>query len=341
MKKIIGFLCFLCLCSSLAFASPAVPRDVAYLLGLYYGNGSRFLIRENQGGLELVYNYDQESSDFSKSNIFPLKKEHFDSYTINEEGPVMSSEEAVRFDRNTAGMGTTCSIGGKRFSRYFYPGENNNPFRFPVAKDYPTLVQKAGEAVEPGNLKSGTQANLVNLLTSVPRAKADLRYATINNCFGVPLYNTTKAYASSEVAAALSKVAADLATQGYGLLIWDAYRPWSVSKLASDLLPVSGKKMLPGPNEGEDRNTGMTVDVSLYDLATGASLSMMSDFDEVSPRQYSKYPGGTTEQRRLRELLQSTMVRHGFKISDSEWWHFALGDTKGYSHLNIPYNQLP
>ena len=71
-------------------AAKNVPKDVTYLLGLYYGNGSVFLVRENRGELELLYQTDPADKDFSHANIFPLKKVRFDSYTINEAGPLLS-----------------------------------------------------------------------------------------------------------------------------------------------------------------------------------------------------------------------------------------------------------
>lgn len=340
-KFLLLALLFITILASVASAAKPVQRDIAYILGLYYGEGSRFLIRENEGNLELLYNYDPENKDFSHSNIFPLKKEHFDSYTINEAGPVLSAEEAVRFERNAAGLGITCSIGGKRFSRFFYPGQNNNAFHFAPVTNYDSLVKAASAAVEPANLQKGQITTLVNLLTQVPYIKADQRYASTNNCFGKPLYPAVKLYAASQVAQALTSVSKSLAQDGYGLLLWEAYRPWHASKLAYDLLPAANKNMLPSPQEGDVHNTGLAVDVSLYSLQTGAAVDMISDYDEISPRQYSKYPGGNTEQRYLRTYLQKTMQKAGFTISDMEWWHFTFGNTTGYSRLNLSFADLP
>jgi len=321
-------------------AAKEVPKDVAYLLGMYYGNGSEFLIRENEGRLELVYRFGTEDKDFSGSNVYPLKKEHFDSYTINEVGPIMGTEAAVRFERDSAGRGITCSIGGKRFSRYFYPDQKDNPYRFPAVKNGEELAQAAAKAVEPAPLQKGTTARLVNLVGNVPNLKADLRYARADNLFGRPLYNGAKAYAAEEVAAGLQKAAEKLKSRGYGLLVWEAYRPWSASKLAYDLLPADGKNLLAHPDKGDVHNTGMAVDVSLYDLQTGAAVPMISDYDEVSPRQYQNYAGSTSNLRALRDYLVLVMKEAGFTASQMEWWHFSLNDGNGYAKLNLPFSSL-
>ncbi len=326
----------------LAAKKAPVPKDVGYLLGMYYGTGTAFLIRENKGRLEMVYRFSDTDRDFSGGNIFPLAKVHFDSYTLTEEGPLLSTEAPVKFDRDANGYGALCRVGGKSFNRLFFPGQDGHVFRVTLSGDYDALKTAAAGAAEPEKLKQGTAASLVNLQQAVPSVKLDLRYAAADNIFGRPLHDTAqKAYASAQVAEGLQKAAKALAARGYGLVVYEAYRPWYLSKFASDLLPGNRKGMLPLPDKGEDRNTGMTVDVGLYDLSTGTSLAMPSDFDEVSVRQYPDYPGSTTEARRLRDLLKEAMTTAGFRQGEQEWWHFVYGDISGYAHLNIPYSQLP
>ena len=97
---------------------------------------------------------------------------------------------------------------------------------------------------------------------------------------------------------------------------------------------------MPAPDKGEDRNTGRTVDVSLYELASGQAVTMISDFDEVSVRQFPNFAGGTEQQRFLRDMLAAVMKDCGFNQGREEWWHFTLGDTQGWRHLNIPYGQI-
>ena len=323
-----------------SFAAKAVPKDVSFLLGMYYGNASVFLLREEKGILQIVYLSDKNNRDFSMGNVFPLKKVRFDSYTLNEEGPLLSAEAPVHFERDAEGNGIVCKIGGKRFARNFFPGEGNKVFRLEANADYLSLKEAAPKAAMPAKLQQGQAAKLVRIRSVIPNVKFDLRYAGEDNIFGVSLYNTSEAFAEAETVAALKKAADRLAAQGYGLIVWEGYRPWYVSKLASDLLPKDKKDMLPGPDKGEDRNTGRTVDVSLYNLANGEAVQMISDFDEVSVRQFPAFAGGTERQRSLRDMLAGVMKECGFTKGKEEWWHFTLGNTAGWQHLNIPYGQI-
>ena len=340
MKRILSLLlCLLCFTGS-ALAAPAFepkdcPKDLKYILGMYYGNGELFLLRENKGGVELVYRFGQKDYTFAGSNVYPLVKEHFDSYTINESGPLNHLDAAVRIERSREGYGVSCSVGGNRYSRRFFAGENGKPFRFAVSGDWQELKNAASAAVMPANLGAGQQAQLVNLAQAVPGIKLDLRYAGVDNCFGNVLNDDARAFLDVEAAAALNTVQLNLAEYGYGLLVWEAYRPWSVSKLAYDALPPENKSMLPSPEVGFSHNTGRSVDVSLYSLATGEPVDMISDFDEPSIRQYAGFAGGTELERYRRDLLRSQMQLAGFTASDMEWWHFDYGDTKAFAHLNV------
>ena len=331
---------FLFSLNSVTLAAKAVPKDVSFLLGMYYGNASVFLLREEKGILQIVYLSDKNNRDFSMGNVFPLKKVRFDSYTLNEEGPLLSAEAQVHFERDAEGNGIVCKIGGKRFARNFFPGEGNKVFRLEANADYLSLKEAAPKAAMPAKLQQGQAARLIRIKSVIPNVKFDLRYAGPDNIFGVSLYDTSEAFMEAETAAALKKATDRLAAQGYGLIVWEGYRPWYVSKLASDLLPKDKKDMLPGPDKGEDRNTGRTVDVSLYDLATGEAVQMISGFDEVSVRQFPGFAGGTERQRNLRDMLVSVMKECGFNQGREEWWHFTLGDTAGWQHLNIPYGQI-
>ena len=325
---------------ALAAVPNDAPKDIKYILGFYYGNGENILIRENNGRLELLYRTAQEDRSFAAANLYPLSKVHFDSYTLQESGPMSNTEASVRFERDSDGYGISCRVGGNTYSRYFFgttQGERAKPFRLEErsAEEWAKLREEAAKAAVPVALAAGEQAQLVDA-ASVAGVKVNSVYAGSDNLFGAPLYTTPKLFVSKEAAAALGKVQQRLAPYGYGLVLWDAYRPWSVSKLANLALPEGKKDMLEDPEvKGSVHNTGNAVDVGLYSLESGEELDMGSGFDEPSLRQYASYAGGTSRERYLRSLLREEMELQGFKGIEMEWWHFEFGDCSKFAHLNV------
>ena len=177
--KILSMLLWLCFfAAGHGWAAPAFepkdcPKDLKYILGMYYGNGEMFLLRENNGEVGLVYRFGQNDYTFAGSNVYPLYKEHFDSYTINESGPLNHLDAAVRIESSREGYGVSCSVGGNRYSRRFFAGENGRPFRFAPASDWQALKTAADAAVMPAQLGTGQQAQLVDLAQAVPWLKFD------------------------------------------------------------------------------------------------------------------------------------------------------------------------
>lgn len=325
---------------ALAAVPDDAPKDIKYILGFYYGNGENILIRENNGRLELLYRTAQEDSSFAAANLYPLSKVHFDSYTLQESGPMSNTEAGVRFERDTDGYGISCRVGGNTYSRYFLgttQGERAKPFRLEErsAEEWTKLRTEAAKAAVPAALAAGEQAQLVDA-ASVAGLKVNSVYAGSDNLFGAPLYSTPKLFLAKDAAAALGRVQQRLAPYGYGLVLWDAYRPWSVSKLANLALPEGKKDMLEDPEvKGSVHNTGNAVDVGLYSLDSGEELDMGCGFDEPSLRQYASYAGGTSRERYLRSLLREEMELQGFKGIEMEWWHFEFGDCSKFAHLNV------
>lgn len=325
---------------ALAAVPDDAPKDIKYILGFYYGNGENILIRENDGRLELLYRTAQEDRSFAAANLYPLSKVHFDSYTLQESGPMSNTEAGVRFERDPDGYGISCRIGGNTYSRYFLgttQGERAKPFRLEErsAEEWAKLRTEAAKAAVPAALAAGEQAQLVDA-ASVAGVKVNSVYAGSDNLFGAPLYSTPKLFVAKDAAAALGRVQQRLAPYGYGLVLWDAYRPWSVSKLANLALPEGKKDMLEDPEvKGSVHNTGNAVDVGLYSLDSGEELDMGCGFDEPSLRQYANYAGGTSRERYLRSLLREEMELQGFKGIEMEWWHFEYGDCSKFAHLNV------
>lgn len=318
---------------------PDAPKDVKHILGFYYGNGENILVRENNGRLELLYRFSEADKSFSGTAVYPLEKQHFDAYVLHEKGPMSSSEANVRFERDSDGYGIAVRVGGHTYSRSFFGygvGERGEEFRFPQRsiEEWIVLKTQAAGAVMPQQLAEGRVGELVRADT-VSGLVTDSRYAGDGNCFSWRLYSSPDLYVVKEAALALQKAQEQLKPYGFGLVLWDAYRPWRVSKLAHLALPDKLKGMLPDPDkEGSPHNTGSAVDVGLCELETGRQPDMPSGFDEPSFRQYASYPGGTTRQRYLRDLLRDVMELNGFKASEDEWWHFDYKPEEKWAHLD-------
>ena len=320
----------------------AALRDVKYILGLYYGNGENLLVREAGGELQLFYRLPGDRC-FETANMYPLTKQRFDHYTLVEAGPMSRfGEVSVKFERDQDGYGVALKIGGHSYSRHFFPGEREGaePYRLPERKDWDALRMEAARLSVPKHLATGAQEELTDLSGIAGLCQHSV-YATSDNLFGVPLYTSSKLYLTRSAALALGRAQKELARQGYGLVVWDAYRPWSVSKLASLALPDNSKGMLENPDtEGSVHNTGRAVDVGLCDLKTGKVLEQISGFDEPSLRQYVGYPGGTELQRYYRDLLAGVMEKCGFKGVAHEWWHFVYKPEVRFAHLNLGLEDL-
>ncbi len=82
------------------------------------------------------------------------------------------------------------------------------------------------------------------------------------------------------------------------------------------------------------------VDLTLYDLQTGKTVEMPGFYDEMSPRSFPNFPGGTSLQRWHRDLLRRAMESEGFTVNKDEWWHFDYKDWKQYPILNLPFEKI-
>ncbi len=177
-------------------------------------------------------------------------------------------------------------------------------------------------------------------LATIEGLKFDIRYATNNNFLGAPFYTSAKAYMQRPAAEALAKVHAKLKPQGYGLLIYDAYRPWYVTKMFWDATPETLHNFVADPSKGSRHNRGCAVDLGLYDLKTGKVIEVVGGYDEMTDRAFPEYPGGTSRQRWHRDLLRRAMESEGFTVYEEEWWHFDSKEWRKYPIVNKTFEEL-
>ena len=190
---------------------------------------------------------------------------------------------------------------------------------------------------EKGNFRNSDLVELVKLDSTL---RLDIRYATNNNLVGRPVYTEARAFLQRPAAEALIKVSEALKPLGYGLLIFDGYRPWSVTKLFWDITSDENKIFVANPKDGSRHNRGCAIDLSLYDLNSGKEIQMTGEYDEMTERSFPNFEGGTIEQRKARDLLINQMERNGFKVYEYEWWHFDFQGWEAYRIQNIQFSEI-
>ncbi len=186
------------------------------------------------------------------------------------------------------------------------------------------------------------EKGFVDLCQAVPGVQAEIRYATAHNLTGHPLagYLAPKALGTQEAADALRAAYQAAEKQGYGLLIYDAYRP---QKAVNDFVawsqqPEDGKtKEEFYPNLEKDdlfpqgyiaRKSGHTrgsvIDLTL--TKNGIPVDMGTTFDYMGQESHHAYKALTEEQLRNRGILRAIMAWAGFESYECEWWHYRLMD---------------
>jgi len=172
----------------------------------------------------------------------------------------------------------------------------------------------------------------------------DAKYATSDNFTGTPVdgYEVDRVVGSDALARGLREAATRAAAVGFGLLLWDGYRPqravnrfleWSAQPEDGRTKEVfypnidSAETFTNGyvaPRSGNTR--GSAVDLTLYRLDTGELADMGGRHDLMDERSHHGARGVSGIAAENRRTLCSIMEHSGFERYDREWWHYALRD---------------
>ncbi|WHT20131.1 D-Ala-D-Ala dipeptidase VanX [Crossiella sp. CA-258035] len=178
----------------------------------------------------------------------------------------------------------------------------------------------------------------------VPGIRWDAKYATWDNFTGKPVdgYTANRIVGTRALCVALESAQEKAASHGFGLLLWDGYRPqravncfWRWSQQPED----GRTKLRHYPNidrtemfkkgyvaEKSGHSRGSTVDLTLYHLDTGELAAMGGGHDLMDPISHHGAPGVTPAEARNRQCLRSIMEACGFSSYECEWWHYSLED---------------
>jgi zinc D-Ala-D-Ala dipeptidase len=215
----------------------------------------------------------------------------------------------------------------------------NTIARFTTFVIFLILLFSTAASAQPPREAGKREADLVELTRLDKSIKLDIRYATSDNFVGKPVYPQARAFLQRQAAEGVVRVHRVLKAEGLGIVIFDGYRPWSITKLFWEVVSEDQKKFVADPAKGSKHNRGCAVDLSIYDIKTGKLVPMPSGYDEFSERASPDYKGGTEEERANREKLRRLMEAEGFTVNPNEWWHFDYNGWEQYAIYDISFDE--
>lgn len=207
--------------------------------------------------------------------------------------------------------------------------KKQNPYGLPLISDMGSYRKSISQ--NPNN-------ELVEIKKAIPSIVLDIRYATANNFMKQPMYAQARAFARKPVVERLKVIQEKLARKGYGLKIYDAYRPYAITMAFYQ--KASDKNFVANPAKGSKHNRGCAVDLTLIDLKTGKEIPMPTPYDSFAPEAAPHYSLLPEDIKKNRDFLIATMQANGFKVIYNEWWHFDFNGWQQYDLMDIPFEEL-
>jgi D-alanyl-D-alanine dipeptidase len=233
------------------------------------------------------------------------------------------------------------ALGNRSFRRLSLGGEEGETFRITPLRPPEELREEALAASPPVEEGDFLPSDLVEVARLDPTIRLDVRYASTNNFMGEVFYSSPRVFLQRPAAESLIRAHEWFKEQGYGLLLHDGYRPWYVTRMFWDATPQALRNFVADPASGSRHNRGCAVDLTLFDLETGETVTMPAGYDEMSPRSNADFPGGDSRERWFRKLLRDAMEAQGFTVYQDEWWHFDHQDWSRYRIGNEVFEDIP
>lgn len=306
-----------------------VPERWKGLIGEYGWDHNVLYILENNGKLYALIEWIEYD---------PLEEISENVFAFPDYG--MYHGEKLIFTRDALDQATEVEAASIVFKRRPTGLTDNESFRITPVRPVEEIRAIALGTKPPKETDILRNPDLIDISTITPHIRFDIRYATENNVFGSVFYPEAKAFLQHPAAQALLRAHQRLEELGLGILVFDAYRPWYVTKMFWEATPEDKRIFVADPSKGSRHNRGCAVDITLYDLKTGIPVEMTGGYDEFSDRSFAYYAGGTSLQRWYRNLLIDVMKNEGFDVYQWEWWHFDYVDWKEYPILNLQFTEI-
>ena len=186
---------------------------------------------------------------------------------------------------------------------------------------FPAEVPPPPPPPEPEPIPDYDTTQWTDLAIREPGIQIDMRYATDSNFMQLKVYDCGRCLLRPAVAEAVVRAHETLQEMGYGLKMWDCYRPrpvqWKLWNKTPDPRYVSD------PRKGSMHNRGAAVDLTIVD-AEGHELDMGTPYDFFGQRAYTTFTDLPEPILANRTLLRETMNAQSFRHIRTEWWHFAF-----------------
>jgi D-alanyl-D-alanine dipeptidase len=172
---------------------------------------------------------------------------------------------------------------------------------------------------------------LVDITEAGHGVTLDIAYATERNFTGRPVYSRPACYLHPDAAAALVRTVALARPLGFGVKVFDAFRPAEAQWKLWDFRP--DPEFLADPRRGSPHSRGVAVDLTLTD-ADGAELDMGTGFDAFTPLSHHGVTDIPVAAQRNRHTLMGIMTAAGWDFYRNEWWHYQLFNARRYPLLS-------
>ena len=222
---------------------------------------------------------------------------------------------------------------------YFGSNKSDETFYITPIKEISELRKISKNSYPPALDSLDSHKKLIDLKKLDDEFQLDIRYASTNNFMRSKFYKNERAFFNMDAADRLIEAKNELKELGYGIIIYDAYRPWFVTKMFWEGTPENLKHFVANPENGSSHNKGCAIDIGLYDIETGESIVMISGYDEFTERAYPNYTGGSKKQRDIRDMLIQVMERNDFTVYEYEWWHFNYNECNS-GIMNYSFEEL-
>lgn len=313
---------------------PTPPASTAgYLAGLmgYYGPiGNPVTILERNGALYALKDW---------HHAYPLTEIAADTFALPDVG--MYGGEKLVFERDETGVAMHVNFANMILERAPAEDYKFNYTTVQLENPIDLSLDPADEAI-PANMHTvlPPSTQIVDLTMIDPLLNLDIQYAGSNNIFNTQLYPEARAFLQRPLAEALFRIQRAVRRMGLGLVIYDSYQPWQVTRAIWQSVPDSLKLFFDDPANGSCQNRGGAISLSLYNLSSGALLPMPSEYGALSSDAISDFPVLNNSQRWNRDLLRRLMESEGFYVSQNRWWHFEHQSCEDYPILNIPFDEI-